>query len=191
MCCRYNGTYTLHAYGSERAYVDNFLVEENICYNKGPFLIGGGRPSKNIRVFRNYLYNVSMRIGYNALHNENCEIRNNVIVNGDLSITRYKKAVQKDNLIIKTNQNRPAGVKSVLLTNRFDRNRAHLVIYNWGKAKNVEVAAKPFMKSGDLYRLMDPQNPFGNPVAEGRCYGDVIKVAVEGDFAVFVLLRNE
>ena len=35
MSCRYDGTYTMHAYGSQRAYVDNFLVEENVWYDKG------------------------------------------------------------------------------------------------------------------------------------------------------------
>ncbi|HUS73062.1 MAG TPA: right-handed parallel beta-helix repeat-containing protein [Sedimentisphaerales bacterium] len=191
MSCRYDGTYTLHAYGSERAYVDNFLVEENICCNKGPFLIGGGRPSNNIRVFRNYLYGVSMRIGYNAPYNENCEVRDNIIVNGDLSIARYKKAKQEGNLIIKKGQNRPEGIKSVLLPNRFDRNRAHLVVYNWDKAENVKVRAKPFLKNGNSFRLMDPQNLFGSPVAEGKCYADVIEVPVKGEFAVFVLLKND
>lgn len=190
MSCRYDGTYTLHAYGSERAYVDNFLVEDNICYNKGPFLIGGGKPSNNIRVFRNYLYNVSMRIGYSAPYNENCQVRDNIIVNGDLSIIRYRKAVQDGNLVIKKGQNRPTGVKSFLLPNRFDRNRAHLVVYNWDKAENVKVRAKPFLKKGDSFRLMDPQNFFGGPVAEGKCHRDVIHIPMKGEFAVFVVLRN-
>ena len=190
MSCRYDGTYTMHAYGSQRAYVDNFLVEENICYNKGPFLIGGGRPSKNIRVFKNFLYGVDMRIGYNAPYNENCEIRDNVIVNGDLNINRYKTVVKKDNLIVKRVQKRPAGVKTVLLANRFDQNRAHLVVYNWDRAEGVEVTAKPFLKSGETFRLLDPQNFFGSPVAEGKCYGDTIQVPIKGEFAIFVLKRN-
>ncbi|MCK4294766.1 MAG: hypothetical protein KAY65_16310 [Planctomycetes bacterium] len=190
MSCRYNGTYTMHAYGSERAYVNNFLVADSIFYNKGPFLIGGGRPSKNIRVFRNYLYNVGMRIGYSAPHNENCDIRDNVIVNGELSFVRYKKVVQEGNIIIKKGRKRPKGAKAILLPNRFDRNRAHLVIYNWDKAESVEVAAKPFLKSGETFRLMDPQDLFGNPVAEGKCAGNAIRVPVKGEFAVFVVLKN-
>jgi hypothetical protein len=190
MSCRYDGTYTMHAYGSQRAYVDNFLVEENICYNKGPFLIGGGRPSKNIRVFRNYLHNVSMRIGYNAPYNENCEIRDNTIVNGVLNIDRYKKVVKEDNLVIRKEQKRPAEVKAVLLANRFDRNRAHLVVYNWDKAENVKVRAKPFLKDGDSYRLMDPQDFFGNSIFDGKYDGDVIHIPTKTEFAVFVVFRN-
>jgi hypothetical protein len=189
MCCRYDGSYTMHAYGSESAYVDNFLVEENICYNKGPFLIGGGRPSKNIRVFKNFLYGVDMRIGYNAPYNENCEICNNVIVNGDLNINLYKTIVKEGNLVIKRGQERPNGIKTVLLPNRFNENRAHLVICDWQKNELVKIAVKPFLKKGDTFKLFDPQNASGVPVAEGRCSKDTIKVPVKSEFAVFVLKR--
>lgn len=190
MTCRYDGSYTMHAYGSERAYVDNFLVEENICYNKGPFLIGGGRPSKNIRVFKNFLYGIDMRIGYNAPYNENCEIQDNIIINGDLSIILYKKVVSEGNLVVKKEQKRPSGVKSILLPNRYDRRRAHLVIYNWDKAKNVKIKAEPFLKNGDSFRLMDPQNIFGNPIFEGTYTGDDIELPLKTEFAVFALFRD-
>ena len=191
MSCRYDGTYTMHAYGSERAYVNNFLVEDSVFYNKGPFLIGGGRPSENIRVFRNYLYDVNMRVGYNAPYNENCEVRDNVIVNGELNIIRYRKAVQEGNFVVRKGQKRPTGVKAVLLPNRFDQNRAHLVVYNWDQMEKVEVAAKPFLKNGDSFRLMDPLDFFGNPVAQGKCRGDTIDVPMKAEFAVFVVLKSD
>jgi hypothetical protein len=190
MSCLYNGTYTMHAYGSERAYVDNYLVEQNICYGKGPFLIGGGRPSHNIRVLRNYLYDVSMRIGYNAPYNENCEVRDNVIVNGGLDIIKYKQPVQSGNLIIRKGEKRPAGTKSVLLPNRYDRNRAHLVIYNWDQTELVTVAVEPFLADGKGFCLMNPQDLFGNPVALGKCKAGTISVPVNGEFAVFVVLKG-
>jgi hypothetical protein len=180
----------MHAYGSKRAYVDNFRIEENICYNKGPFLIGGGRPSKNIRVFKNFLYGIDMRIGYNAPYNENCEIRDNTIVNGVLNIDRYKQVVKEDNLVIRKGQKRPVGVKTVLLPNRFDRNRAHLVVYNWDKSENVKVRANPFLNDRDSYCLMDPQNFFGNSIFNGKYYGDVIQIPMKTEFSVFVVVRN-
>ena len=190
MSCRYDGSYTIHAYGSERAYVDNFLVEENICYNKGPFLIGGGRPSKNIRVFKNFLYGVDMRIGYNAPHNENCEIRDNTIVNGGLDINRYKKVVKKGNLVVKRGQKSPTGAKTVLLPNRFDERRAHLIIYNYDKAERVKFTADSFLRNGDSFRLMEPQNIFGQTFLEGTYTGDAIHLPVTTEFAVFVLIRK-
>ncbi|MHC4557758.1 MAG: right-handed parallel beta-helix repeat-containing protein [Planctomycetota bacterium] len=191
MSCRYDGTYTLHAYGSNRAYVNNYLVEGNICHSKGPFLIGGGRPSENIRVFRNYLYDVSMRIGYNAPYNENCEIRNNVIVNGGLDIIRYRNALQEGNLTVEKQQKRPIGIQAVLLPNRFDLNRAHLAIYNFDKAEKVKITAKGFLKKGETFSLMNPQNLFDNPVAEGTYNGQTIDIPIKGEFAVFVVLRRD
>jgi hypothetical protein len=191
MSCRYDGTYTMHAYGSERAYVNNYLVEDNICYNIGPFLIGGGRPSRNIRVFRNYLYNISMRIGYNAPYNENCELRDNIIVNGDLSIDRYQNVVQESNLVIKKGQTRPAGAKSIFLPNRYDKNRAHLAIYNWDVAEKVRVETGSFFKSGETFRLMNPQDLFGSPVMQGKCYENAIEIPTKSEFAVFVILKND
>jgi hypothetical protein len=189
MSCLYDGTYTMHAYGSERAYVDNFLVEQNICYDKGPFLIGGGRPSRNIRVFSNYLCDVGMRIGYNAPYNENCEVRDNIVVNGGLEIVKYRQAVQRDNLIVGRNQTRPAGAKTILLPNRFDPNRAHLAVYDFGGQKQIEVSTAPFLKTGDAFHLMDPKNLFGDPVARGECRANAIRVSMKGEFAVFVVLK--
>lgn len=191
MSCPYDGAYTLHAYGSQQAYVNNFLVEENICYDKGPFLIGGGRPSSNIRVFRNYLYDVGMRIGYDAPYNENCEIRDNVIVNGGLDITRYKQVVQESNLVIAKDEKRPKGTKSILLPNRFDSNRAHLVIYNWDKTEQLQVKTDPFLKDGQTYLLIDPKNFFGNPVGRGICRENTIHLNIKDEFAVFVIIKGQ
>jgi hypothetical protein len=191
MTCPYDGSYTVHAYGSERAYVNNFILEENICYDRGPFLVGGGRPSRNIRVLRNYLYGVDMRIGYAAPYNENCEVRDNVIVNGGLNIDRYRNVTQQGNLIVAKGQKRPSGAMSVLLLNRYDANRAHLVINNWQKAETIEVGAAPFLRDGDSYRLLDPQDFFGNPVAQGRCKGGSMRAPVNGEFGVFVVLKGD
>ncbi len=190
MSCRYNGTYTMHAYGSERAYVNNYLVEDNICYNTGPFLIGGGRPSHNIMVFRNYLYNIGMRIGYNAPYNQNCELRDNIIVNGDLSIDRYQNVVQEGNLVIKKGQTRPAGAMTIFLPNRYDKNRAHLVIYNWDSVEKVRVETGHFFKSGETFCLMNPQDLFGSPVMKGKCSEDAIDVPVNSEFTAFVVFND-
>ena len=190
MTCPYDGSYSVHAYGSEQAYVNNFLLEENICYDRGPFLVGGGRPSRNIRALRNHLYNVDMRIGYAAPYNENCEIRDNVIVNGQLNISGYRQVTQQGNLVVARDQERPKGVKTFLLPNRYDENRAHLVIYNWEKADTLEVRAAPFLRDGDSYRLMDPQDFFGRPAAQGKCSGATIRVPVKGEFTAFVVLKE-
>jgi hypothetical protein len=187
MTCRYNGSYTMHAYGSERAYVNNYLATENICYGEGPFLVGGGRPSHGIRVHRNFLYGVDMRIGYTAPYNEDCDIRDNVIMSGRLEITRYRNALQENNLVLAKNDPRPAQTKAILLPNKYDPGRAHLVVYNSGKAQAVEVDANSFAKDGDSVELLDPKNLFGEVVATATCRNGTVRIPIAGEFAVYVV----
>ncbi len=187
MTCRYNGSYTMHAYGSERAYVNNYLATENICYGEGPFLVGGGRPSHGIRVHRNFLYGVDMRIGYTAPYNEDCDIRDNVIANGRLEISRYRNATQENNLILGKDDPRPAQTKAILLPNKYDPSRAHLVVYNWGRAETVGVEAGSFAKDGDSLELLDPKDPFGQSVATTARRDSVIHIPVTGEFTVLLV----
>jgi hypothetical protein len=176
----------MHAYGSERAYVNNYVLTENICYGRGPFLVGGGRPSHGIRVLRNCLYDVDMRIGYDAPYNEDCEVRDNVIANGRLTIANYRTATQEGNLIV-ASAGRPAGAKAVLMANRYDPNRAHLAVYNWDKADTVNVAAGGFLRDGERALLLDSENPFSDPVAAAVCRNGRIRIPMQGEFAVYIV----
>ncbi|MBI4607186.1 MAG: hypothetical protein HY721_34920 [Planctomycetes bacterium] len=179
----HDGSYTMHAYGSSRAYVDNFLIEDNVAWEKGPFLVGGGRPSRGIRVLRNYLHEVGMRLGYGA-ENEDCEVRENVVAGGGLTIEKFKVVRESGNV-----RELPARL-AVLIPNKYDPDRAHLVIYNGAGAAAVEAAVAPLLKPGDSYRLLRPKDPFGKPVLEGRCEGTAISVPMAGPFAPFILLRR-
>jgi hypothetical protein len=189
-------SYTMHAYGSSQAYVDNYLIEGNIAYNAGLFLIGGGRPSHNIRALNNFLYNVSMQIGYSAKENEDCEVRGNVILGGGLNINKYKKVVKEDNLVLGRNDPRPTapavptepGVRVDLRPNRYDPERANVVVFNWAKKPAVSLQPATLLKPGDKYRLIDPREFYGKPVVAGTFEGKPIEVPVAGEFAAFVLL---
>jgi hypothetical protein len=185
-------SYTMHAYGSSRAYVDNYVVEGNVCYDAGTFLIGGGRPSRNIRASENCLYGVNMQIGYSAPYNEDCEIRDNVILDGGLHIKNYQKVVEEGNLVLGANDPRPTeqDARVELRPNRYDPSRANVAIFNWAKKPAVEVSPEPFLKTGDRYRLLNPRDFFGQPVLAGRFDGSPIRVAIEGEFAAFVLVRE-
>jgi hypothetical protein len=185
-------SYTMHAYGSSRAYVDNYLVVGNVCYDGGTFLIGGGRPSRNIRVLENYLHGVNMQIGYSAPHNEDCEIRGNVIVDGRLAIKNYQRVVNEDNLVFAPGDARPnePAARVEVRPNRYDLNRANVVIFNWARTPAVEMSPRPFLEPGDGYRLLDPRDFFGRPVLAGAFDGSPLRVAVEGEFAAFVLVKR-
>jgi hypothetical protein len=183
--------YTVHAYGSARADVNNYLIEGNLCYNAHTFLLGGGKPSKNIRVIRNYLYGVPMQIGYNAPYNEDCEVRDNLIVDGSLQIQKYRKAVNEGNAILNKQAKRPPGACVVLLPNRYDPARANLAVFNWDRKPVVAVEPGIFLKEGERFRLVDPCDFFGEPVLAGRYDGKSIPVPLKGEFAAFVLLKGE
>jgi hypothetical protein len=185
-------SYTMHAYGSSRAYVDNYLIEGNIAYNAGPFLIGGGRPSQGIRATKNMLHGVSMQVGYTAKENEDCEIRDNVIVNGGLSINKFKQVVNEGNLVLAKNAPRPAGqdVRVELRPNRYDPQRANVAVFNWAKKPAVELRFGKFLKPADNYRLMSPRDFYGEPVAAGTFDGKPVAVPIDGEFAAFVLLKE-
>jgi hypothetical protein len=184
--------YSLHAYGSSRAFVDNYLVEGNLCYQAGKFLIGGGRPSRNIRAVGNLLYDVSMQLGYAAPENDNCEVRDNLIVNGSLSINKFKSVVNEGNLVLGREAPRPAGspARVVVRPNRYDPNRANVAIFNWAKRDRVELSPGKTLAPGDSYRLMNPRDFFGPPVLAGRYDGQPISVPVQGELAALVLLKQ-
>ena len=190
LTCKYHGTYTMHAYGSPRADCDNFVMEGNIAYALGTFLVGSGKPSHNIVVRNNALYGVGMQIGYNAPYNENCEVRDNVVVNGSLSIVDYKEAVNEGNLVVGQKAKRPAEPRVLFRPNRYDPTRAHLAVFNFAKAKTVEVDTAGFLKDGDAYALKDPKDFYGPPVHAGACKGGKITVPMAREFAVFVLRKT-
>jgi hypothetical protein len=191
--------YTLHAYGSERAFVDNYHVEGNICYDGGQFLIGGGRPSRGIRVLNNYLYNVSMRLGYGAPYNEDCEVRHNVIAGGELNINKFKQVVSEDNLVLTRNAARPdriqeSAAKIEIRPNRYDPNRVHIAIFNWSRTPTVALDLghlDNYLKSGDAYRLLNPRDVFGKPVVQRVYDGKPVAAPVNGEFAAFVLVKGK
>jgi len=177
------GQYTMHAYGSGKAFVDNFVIEDNIAYEFGTFLVGGGRPSTNLAVRRNYLHGVGMQIGYTSKENEDCELRDNVVPRG-LSVKKFKKVVDEGNV-----RELPKS-KAVLIPNKYDPTRAHVVVYNGAKAADVALAAGPFLKPGDSFRLLHPRDFYGKPALEGKANGGEIRVPVTGEFAAFVLVKG-
>ena len=202
------GQYTMHAYGSRRAWVDNYVIEENICYGKGTFLVGGGRPSRNIVVRKNYLYQVPMQIGYNAPHNEDCEVRDNIVIRGGLNVSRYRKAVVCGNLIVRGGMNlskcqqverkgnrlvpgpAPAEARVLLLPNRYDRNRANLAVLNPANARRVKVNVAGFLRAGEAFRLVRAEDVFGRPALTGTCRGATLSVPMDAAFGAFVLRKG-
>ena len=174
------------------AFVDHYLVQGNIAYNGGTFLIGGGRPSHDIRVLENFFYNVNLQLGYSAPFNEDCEVRNNILVNGSLAINRFRQVIQEGNLIIPPGAPRPnEPARVVLRRNRYDPTRAHVLVFNWKKNPTVDVSLDGFATPGMIYRFMEPRDVYGRPVLEGRYTGQPVQVPMQGEFGVWVVFVQQ
>jgi hypothetical protein len=182
--------YTLHAYGSSRADVNNYLVEGNIAYDAHTFLIGGGKPSHGIRVLTNCFFGVPVQLGYNAPTNEDCEVRGNLIVNAGLSINRFNRVVREDNLILANSDARPGGARVFFRVNKYDSRRANLAIFNWERQSTVAVDVSPLLKPGEGFRLLNPRDFFGQPILTGKAAGPSVKVPMDGEFAAFVAMKE-
>ena len=184
-------SYTMHAYGSSRAYVDNYLVEGNIAYDAGTFLIGGGRPSRGIRVLGNVLYRVPMQLGYSAPYNEDCEVRNNVIISGDLVVKGFKQVTKEGNQVFDRKTPPPRALSVKTRPNRYDPNRANVAVYTGARQPVILLQPGDFLARGDPYRLMNPRDVYGKPVVSGTFRGGSIRVPMQGEFAAFVLLKGK
>ena len=189
MTAAFDGAYTVHAYGSSRAFVDNYVVNENICFERGPFLIGGGKPSSNIRAAGNILYKVSMRIGYNAPYNEDCEIRNNTVIDGGLEITGFKSVVKDGNRLLGTAEKRPSKNEATWFLNSYDPARAHLAVFNVERLPVVAVPGSPFLKAGERFRILEATDFYGPAVAESTYEGGDLRFPLGREFGAFVVVK--
>jgi hypothetical protein len=68
----------------------------------------------------------------------------------------------------------------VLTPDGYDPDRAHLFLFNGAKAAEVSVDVGSFLKPGEAYRLMNPEDAFGAPLAAGACEGPTIGVPLKG-----------
>lgn len=183
---------SMHAYGSPRAFVQNYLIEGNIVYDAGRFLVGGEGPTRGIRLIRNFLYRVNMQVGYTAPENDDCEVRDNVIVEGRLSIVRFRRVTEVGNVVIPPGSGPPADRRFLfeLRPSRYDPHRAHLVIFNWSGGDSVPIPLEGFLRPGEGFRLKDPRDFFGKALMEGVYQNSPLAVPVPGEFAVYVVLRD-
>jgi hypothetical protein len=98
--------------------------------------------------------------------------------------------VSEGNLILGENNPRPNGTRVFFRVNRYDPRRASLAIFNWDRQWTVDVDVSALLKSGDRFRLMNPRDFYGPPILTGKATGSTIKVPVDGEFAVFVVMKE-
>lgn len=198
-----NYSTTIQAYGSANAWVDGFRIIGNILFapmkegGRQRLLVGGGRPSKDIVVSENILYEVPLQLGYGAPFNEDAVIHDNLIVNAGMSVQKFRQVDEKNNFVLDQVAPRPDRSAEVKVrANKYDRNRANLAIINWGRAGAVDIDPSGFLQRGDRYRIVSALDFFGDPVAEGTFAGTPVSIPVlaeertgGGEFGAFILFR--
>ena len=206
----YDGAYGLHAYSVDGTHpVENYLVEENIFYERGPLLFGGGAPHRAVVARGNVLSGLPLMMGaFTENDNEDCLVEGNTLYHGDIRVTRYRRPrvrrtrtvdgrirfegggtpVSEDNT---AGPWPPAAAEWQLWPNRYDAARASLAVLDPAGLGAVEADLSPFLSQGASYRLVDPRNFFGPAVVEGICRTPRITVPMTGEFAPFVVFRKD
>jgi hypothetical protein len=101
------------------------------------------------------------------------------------------------------------GTQVFVRPNPYERGRAHIIAYNWGRKEMIEADISSTLASGASYRLLDAQNFYGEPILEGAYDGKPLRIsmqprrapapigkddftppAVGPEFGVFVLLSD-
>lgn len=70
---------------------------------------------------------------------------------------------------------RPGANRVTVRPNRYERGRAHIVVFNWERRENVQVdLSSAGLAEGDIFEIRDVQNLTGTPVVTGRYTGESV-----------------
>lgn len=64
--------------------------------------------------------------------------------------------------------------------NRYERGRAHVVVYNWNNYPHVEVDLRSAIPNGMPFEVLNAQNYFGPPVLDGVFDGSPVRLPMTG-----------
>jgi hypothetical protein len=231
----------IHAY-TENGNLDNLQLEGNVSFNNGALsaashgtqfniLLGGLRPAWNPVLRDNIAYVASetgsnTELGYRAGCHE-AVVEGNYFVGGDpLNVTNCENVEMRDNTLYghispsvadayPDNQflrTRPTANEVFVRPNRYERGRAHIIVFNWERLQSVDVsAAGAYLRDGDRYEIRDAQNFYGRPLVTGTYWrfqritigmSNLMSASPVGDvpmqpihsaptFGVFIMLRRD
>jgi hypothetical protein len=179
--------YSLHGY-SEQGTVYNYMIGSNTVYqNRSQCLMGGLKPQKNITVKDNYIYDDTLRIGYQWTQGRNsgAVITNNVILRGDLDVIKYDNTVVKDNII--ADQDRPSGLSQYWVQNTHDSRRCNITVFNWNRSESFSIN-NPFLRGGGKVILQNPLTM--ERIWEGVPSSEGIKISTAKEFHAFIASKE-
>ena len=74
----------------------------------------------------------------------------------------------------------PGAPRIFVRPNRYERGRAHVVVYNWGRAPAVPVDLSSVLQPGDSFEVRNVQQVFGPPVLQGTYGGGSVNFPMDG-----------
>ena len=73
----------------------------------------------------------------------------------------------------------PRAAKIFVRPNRFEKGRAHIIVYNWQREPDVELSLGAVLARGERYRIISAQNVAGEAVATGTWTGEPIRLPMK------------
>jgi hypothetical protein len=164
----------IHCYGSSNARIDYFRVLDNLVWSThySRVLVGGGYPSKSIRLNQNIARNSYISLGYSAGGDDGELIGNVSWFTGIGKAGSWTNVVERDNMFWQIGWRGPSYNGQYLPTppstywlkpNQFDWERASLVVHNYRDAPSITIDFAPWAQAGDKIDLYDPSDFFGTP----------------------------
>jgi hypothetical protein len=200
----YQFSHGFHAYGSTKAYLDNFYLEGNTIFMNGEIgadgerniLIGGDGIAHNPQLVSNYLYygptgpGSAFKLGYGAPCS-NPIVTGNYCANGTqfycgsmtISGNTFYGGVSFSKNQFAANTfltSRPTGTQVFVRPNLYEAGRANITVYNWNDLDTVNVGLGSIMTVGDSYEVRNAQNFFGPPVLTGTYDGRPLAIRTSG-----------
>jgi hypothetical protein len=96
-----------------------------------------------------------------------------------LSFSNWKQWTTRDQNSNYT-QTSPTGTKIVLRPNKYERGRAHIIVYNWAKSSTVDVDVSSVLGIGAQFEVRNAQDYTGQPILVGTYYGGVLRLPMTG-----------
>jgi hypothetical protein len=73
----------------------------------------------------------------------------------------------------------PSDTYYVLQKNKYEKGRAHLVVYNWGKESSINVDLTGVVEIDSQFEVYDVSNLSGGPINSGKFKGGKIKISMD------------
>lgn len=188
-----NGTLTIQnnvfAGGNSAVWLNNWqqiMFQNNTCYNNDGWLVAMNTPDTAFQYIfdNNKYYWASSHLAY---------------LNGTCyhTLDAWQKQFSYDHNSINTVE-APADLWVFLRPNKYEPDRAHLIIYNWPKTDTVfiELAKLWEAKKGKRYqyRIVSVEDIWGQPIAEGKLDDTPIELKMTGpyapEFACYLVTRG-